>query len=446
MRRILIPLLLAAAASACERATEPVAPEFESTSASYSMSQMQVSQDPTPDQAAVAAVVPGFGGYYLASGLPTVNLTEPSQRPAAEQALATFLSSRGFSASDLRVNQVQYSYQTLDAWYRQAWPVALAVSGAVFSDLDERANRLRFGAANLTAVLNIRSALAPLGIPTNAVSVQVASPIEQLASLRDEIRPVKGGLQINFLDMGGVRTLSYLCTLGFNAIAGGANSFITNSHCTHVQGGVETPTDYYQPLMDPDGDRIVNPELYIGTEVDDPHYWTGLGCAIPGFFCRYSDSSRAEYAPGVSSQLGHIARPEKFNANRVYADDDPSLLVIDDRKPTFRLVAKQSHSVMGEQAHKVGRTSGWTSGEVTGTCINSVVLGTLPPIIQLCQTRVDGYADSGDSGSPTFRPTNLNNGRSTLLGILWGGAVDRSSFVFSPMWGIDRELGDLQVF
>ncbi len=87
MRRILIPLLLAVAANACDRATEAVEPEFEPASASLAVA--QVSEDPTPDQLAVAQVVPGFGGYYLDNGAPTVNLTDPSQRPAAEQALAT---------------------------------------------------------------------------------------------------------------------------------------------------------------------------------------------------------------------------------------------------------------------------------------------------------------------------------------------------------------------
>lgn len=446
MRGRLLALLLAVAVAGCQRDADPVGPEAAGLSPSLSASLSEVSQDPTPDPLAVAQVVPGFGGYYLDAGVPTVNLTDPAQRPAAEQALAAFLSSRGFSAADLRVRQVRYDYLTLDGWYRQAWPAALAVSGAVFSDLDERANRLRFGGSDLTAVLGIRSALSTLGIPSGALSVEIASPIVQLASLRDQVRPVQGGLQLNFLDVAGVRTVSYLCTLGFNALFDGRSSFITNSHCTNVQGGSETPTDYYQPVMDPDADRFVNRELYIGTEVHDPHYWVSADCPVPGFTCRYSDAARAEYAEGIEFRLGHIARPARMNTASVHGDNDASVLEIDGRKSSFTIVAKQMRSVMGEQAHKVGRTSGWTAGEVIGTCINTIVLGTVPPIIQLCQTRVGAYADGGDSGSPTFRPQSLGSGRATLLGILWGGAVDRTSFTFSPMFNIERELGELKVY
>lgn len=96
---------------------------------------------------------------------------------------------------------------------------------------------------------------------------------------------------------------------------------------------------------------------------------------------------------------------------------------------------------MGETANKVGRTTGWTYGPVIETCINSIVLGAEKPIIQLCQTRVRAGVDGGDSGSPVFRPQG-NSGRSTLLGILWGGSVSGEvTFVFSPMFNIERELG-----
>ncbi len=84
MRRLLA-LLLVVAISACERAPDPVAPDPGPSAPAYSLD--AVSQDPTPDQLAVAQAVPGFGGYFIdASGAPTVYLTDPAQRPAAEAA------------------------------------------------------------------------------------------------------------------------------------------------------------------------------------------------------------------------------------------------------------------------------------------------------------------------------------------------------------------------
>jgi hypothetical protein len=97
----------------------------------------------------------------------------------------------------------------------------------------------------------------------------------------------------------------YLCTMGFNASFGGTAAFITNSHCTATQGGVEG-TVYYQPTSSVSG--------VIATEVADPAYTRGQ---LPGCpkskRCRYSDSSRANYAAGVTSNLGGIAATNGSN-------------------------------------------------------------------------------------------------------------------------------------
>jgi hypothetical protein len=91
---------------------------------------------------------------------------------------------------------------------------------------------------------------------------------------------------------------------------------------------------------------------------------------------------------------------------------------------------------------KVGRTSGWTRGAVTGTCINVGVAGAAPPIAMLCQDRVEAFLARGDSGSPVFEP---NGGRKpgTHVGILWGGSA--SSFVFRAMENIHMEFGGFRV-
>lgn len=405
-----------------------------------------VSQDPAPDPAAVAALVPGFGGYFLdEAGAPTVYLVDPAQRPAAEAALAGFLADRGFRASDLRVRKGNYDYPRLDAWHEASWAQALAVSGAVFTDLDEGSNQLRFGALDAAAAANVAAAVAAAGVPAQAFTVEVSAPIEQLHTLRDRVRPVAGGYQLNFLDLAGVRTVSYLCTLGFNVVKNGINSFITNSHCTNHQGGTETPTEYYQPTMDPDGDRLVNRENFIAVEVEDPHY-DPVTCAtdiLPGTVCRYSDAARAQYAANQPFALGRIAR------TTLGYQDLPAtgaVLEVDDANPTFRIISESSRSVLGEQAHKVGRTTGWSFGPITQTCINTVVLGTVPPIVQRCQDRVRATVDSGDSGSPVFRRFG-NGGNVRLLGLLWGGSVSGvRTFVFSPMANLHRELGDFVTY
>jgi hypothetical protein len=434
MRRFPI-LLLVAAAAACDQVPGPVAPEGPGGAAFATLS--TVSQQATPAQADVAAAVPGFGGYYIDStGRPTVWLTDPAQRPAAEAALAGFLASFGWTAADLQVRQADYSFAQLDAWYTAAWPRALAVPGAVFTDLDEGSNRLRFGGVDVAALSNIASTLANLGVPSAATMVEVAAPIERLALLTDKVRPPHGGLQIQFFALPASPLVS-VCTLGFNAIDGGVQSFITNSHCTNIQGGIDgVRTDYYQSTR---GGVIPNPDNFVAFEVEDPAYTAGLPDCPAGFRCRYSDASRAQYAAGQVFSIGRIAQAAQLNTQQL--SDDPGMLTIDAVTPYRKITAEQALPIQGQTLNKTGRTSGWTQGVVVGTCVNTTVLGS--DIGQLCQARVEGYSDSGDSGSPVYG--HHTDGTLFLAGILWGGSVTGTpSWVFSPMQNIESEIGALE--
>ncbi|MFL5541117.1 MAG: hypothetical protein ACJ8J0_19170 [Longimicrobiaceae bacterium] len=440
MRRLLssLPLLLIAAA-ACDR-PDPVSPGGSTPSRpSSSVSISQVSQDPTPDQLAVAQVVPGFGGYFIdETGAPTVWLTDTSQREVAAQALAGFLASFGWSASDLRVRQAEYGYLQLDAWYQQAWPRVLAVAGAVSTDLDEGRNRLRFTGVDAAVLSNIASTLASLNVPEAATVLQIRGPVRRVASLRDKIRPPFGGLQIQFFPLP-ASPLVLVCTIGFNAIRGADSSFITNSHCSNVQGGTDTPTDYYQATR---GGVLPSADNYIAREVDDPVYTSGGECPLLRR-CRTSDASRARYGAGQRFTLGLIARPQILNSTLL--EDDSATLVIDPVVPNYRIAGTQANPVMGQTLNKVGRTTGWTQGKVVATCENVDV--TDSDITQLCQSLVGAFVAGGDSGSPVW---GLNtDGTVFLAGILWGSSTDlvtnEVQFIFSPYASIEREMGTLAV-
>jgi hypothetical protein len=76
--------------------------------------------------------------------------------------------------------------------------------------------------------------------------------------------------------------------------------------------------------------------------------------------------------------------------------------------------------------------------------VNVEVNGT--NIVQLCQDLVSAKVKAGDSGSPVFKGSS----NVTLTGILWGGNLNQNGvgtiFVYSPMSGIERELGALTTF
>jgi hypothetical protein len=83
-------------------------------------------------------------------------------------------------------------------------------------------------------------------------------------------------------------------------------------------------------------------------------------------------------------------------------------------------------------------------GPTTETCVDVLAIGTKN--IRLCQTIVKALVDGGDSGSNVWRRKGNSSGV-ILMGILWGGSVDESNpeFVYSPLSGVERELGVLKV-
>jgi hypothetical protein len=162
----------------------------------------------------------------------------------------------------------------------------------------------------------------------------------------------------------------------------------------------------------------------IGTEVHDPAYFRRQSGCPSGRRCRFSDASRAAYAPGIPFTLGTLAKTTGANNNSITING------------SFTITGEGGAAV-GQTVNKVGRTTGWTQGLVTNSCVNTGVSGS--NIVQLCQTFVSARVGGGDSGSPVFRGTTSV----TLVGILWGGNSSGSQFVYSPIGNIEQELGAL---
>jgi len=182
-------------------------------------------------------------------------------------------------------------------------------------------------------------------------------------------------------------------------------------------------TTYYQPLDQVAGD-------FIGTEIADPPYVrNGKNCP-KGKKCRQSDANFSRSGGGTRGvTIGQIARTTALGS-----------LEIDPANPFT--ITGEAEAAMGTTANKVGRTTGWTRGTVSGTCVNTGVSGST--LVLLCQTFVtsDGViVQGGDSGSPVFATAGGNN--VTLLGGLWGGNQSGTQFVYSPIANIEAELGPL---
>jgi hypothetical protein len=366
--------------------------------------------------AAIARQVPGFGGLYIDQD-GTMKVYMVGQKEPVNDNLISSLEDvitreigggERLTHSGVEVIEGQYSFLDLHSWHQELSPAVLSLPGVVFTDLDEKTNRLRIGVTDPKEVEAVEKALTGLSVPREAVVFSETKPI--YPHLRNFRRPLRGGLQINFGN--------FLCTLGFIAVRNGVNGYVTNSHCTTTQGGVQNTVEH-QPIASGTTNRV-------GIEIADPTYFSGSGCPA-GRVCRRSDSSFIQVphpsGPAVAIARGTIARPavNSFTWNGV---------------DIFNITG-EADPLVGQAITKVGRTTGRTAGTVQQTCVNVNVSGT--NITQLCQS-IANYANAGgDSGSPVFRITTLPS--VVLVGINWGG--NGTTSVFSPISNIQGELGAL---
>jgi hypothetical protein len=366
----------------------------------------------------IAEQHPGFGGlYYGPDG--ALNVVMAGAHPVSAR-LAGSLTEVGVDARGQPVNVVagQYDFIQLNAMHMAVTPV-LSLAGVVFTDADERRNRVVVGVENAAAAANVEHAVSMLGLPEGAVIVELTDPIEPLQTLQNRVRPVGGGLQIwRFIPPNQAST----CTLGFNVstMTGNVRGFVTNSHCTE-QRGVVTGTQWSQK-------ELALPVEPIGVEEHDPPFFQGGVCPA-GRNCRYSDAAGARYEPGTDHLLGAIYK------TTTPGQHSPAPLTIDPVNPRFTIVSETQFPVVGQTAHKVGRTTGWLIGPVINTCQLTNVSGA-GEITILCQDRVEATPQGGDSGSPVFFRIGETLDVS-LVGILWGGSAN--TYVFSAMQNVRCE-------
>jgi hypothetical protein len=370
----------------------------------------------------IAQEVPGFGGFYFdEAGALTVVMAGDAQ-PMSGGALERSLQRLGFDSGvvPMRVQQGRYDFIQLNAMHRSVSPI-FGINGVVYTDADERANRVRIG-VEPAARADVERALGMLGIDRDAVIISDAEPIEPMqTTLRDRVRPIGGGLQIwRFIPP----NQASACTLGFNVRAPNrpnVQGFVTNSHCT-AQRGVVTPAEWAQK-------QIQLPFEPIAVEAHDLPFFQGGVCPA-GRNCRYSDAAGAQYTVGPEEQaFGAIYRTLAPSQHGV------GTLEIDPANPRWTITSETPFPVVGQTVHKTGRTTGWLIGPVINTCQTTNVSGA-GEITILCQDRVEATPQGGDSGSPVY----IRDGQTSnvsLVGILWGGSSN--TYVFSSMQNVRFE-------
>lgn len=369
--------------------------------------------------AEVSDTVPEFAGaYYDQTGALIIQLVNPS--PAGVQKVVRQLERRGRRVERPTARAALHGFTELVQWRQQIRSVLPA--GVYSLDVDEVSNKLQLGVFDMSIGASVRAAAVRVGIPAAAIEV-VKSPRPGLRqTLRDEVDPLRGGAQITWDQTGA------FCTLFISGLSpGGTAGFFTASHCSDVYAGPDGDTKFFQP--------VYGLWKWAGTELDDPIAFSGGTCAA-GRVCRNADILFARISLR-STGANTIFKPTGAPA----AGADGSITIAG----TFTVIAGPP-AVVGDSLQKVGRTSGWTKGAISATCVDKFtgVLKAGQEVWILCNDVSSVWSKGGDSGSPMFRPSGQNV---QLLGILWGGPPGNFNETWhSPCANIAQDLPFYQAY
>lgn len=386
---------------------------------------------------AISQEIPGFAGFYVdGQGNLVVRVKDHKRytsaqvrsviRPKISDAPGLLLAAE----RSIRLSEAKYTFPELYSWKLEASKL-FDVEGVVSIDANEVDNLIEVGIEDAAVSMQVRGAMIELGIPGDAISVVVGG-VAPTVTLRNTWRPVEGGFQIY--------NVYGTCTLGFSAYLNGQLGFVTNSHCTGVFGDVDGVT-----FAQASGDATIGYET-----VDPPFISYGVaktaGPPDDGRLHRKSDSAFIR-STTTDVNAGRIARTE----SRGYASGSLT------RSSAFTITAEATdYHAVGTEVNKVGRTTGWTYGNIIQSCVNIErgVNASGKTLVLDCQYVVAAGANHGDSGSPVFAlnpPQGTTSNPITLYGVLWGCATSAPNvcdtvnrrFLYSPINGIEADLGAL---
>lgn len=373
--------------------------------------------------AELSEVAPGFGGVFLdEEERPNILLTNPDLEESALHVLrelssieddgrvyTTSLALRDISELEntLQIVKADYDYSQLWDAYQQIISASAGVEGLISADISSKLNRIVIYVESLETERYVSTLITPLNL-LELVVFEHGDPFTTDTDLNQKIRPVAGGMRVQFSGLGG-------CSFGFNASRSPEFGFVTASHCTSAIGQT-TYESAFQP----------SPNNFIALEENDPAFFSTSGCPS-GTSCRYSDAVYSRYFPDFTDYAsGSIVQTQGIGSTTLISSS-PSLW--------FKIVGIVNYPLEGERVDKMGQITGWTYGFVKDTCSGPYVYPGNRRT--LCQVTADYGRDGGDSGGPVFKLTG-NRFDVLLYGIHAGSGAGVA--VFSSIRHVLNEL------
>ena len=381
----------------------------------------------------LAREIPGLAGFYLdTAGNVVVAIKDRGEtKPTQSLLRSKFQRELGRTrvrhpSADVFLQEATYSFLELKEWRDRLMNAnILSVPGVVWLDLDEVQNHVVIGLDVGADAVGPRVVAQSLGVPAGAVEVEVTDPYVSQQTLRDEFRPVLGGIQIQRVS----GTSRVACTLGFTAMRNNEQVFLTAGHCSPNVTATDNVAQF-QPLA---------PLTHADSVTMSPIGRETLQFSEPcgSRRCSYSDAAVYGLIPSPAWGLGRIAQPV---SGCFPGPCNPPVLNIGP-SPYWVIDTTYQGFVVNDLVSKIGSATGWSQGSVSRTCVD---VSPSSSVTYRCQMFATYGADDGDSGAPILLDIQGGADSTVTLGGIHSGRSG-SNRVFSPWSGIVQDYGSLSV-
>lgn len=350
----------------------------------------------------------------------------------------------------VKIQDVKHSYADLQSWRLTLREKGLTLGLISGLSINTATNALTVTVPTPEARAAALQLLDTAGVDPDAVGdITVSRPVQQL-SVRDQVRPPMGGIQIGWRS--GLTGGDYVCSIGVNASynvpnLGWKQGFLTASHCSTYQG-VTGSTTYTNPaavytIAEESADTRKSDQAFCDANIEDPAHKS-----LP---CQLADVLFATYS--VSSTRGSIAKT--FTSTSTATTYGSRTIVTDAAgNPTsYAVTATEGRVAEGTGLIKIGGTSGYTVATVIEDSEDVLQVDAEGNYLVLLNAeRAESPSGAittcgGDSGAPWFYPSG---GNAVLVGLHSAGG-DRITApdgykcdtysLFTPMGNVYKVFG-----
>ena len=302
----------------------------------------------------------------------------------------------------INVQMVKVSYNRLYLWrklLRSAFQLNL-INGL---GIDQPTNKISVGVNSEQDRVDLLEYMNKVHIASDAVTIQVQKII-LTTGLNSKYRPVFGGLRITLrpTPSGSIES----CTLGLPVLLGTVEGYLTASHCTGLDLGVNRGFIAYQA------------DEQIGLENNDPPN-------LPQSSCPTTDLCRNADVVFIKNTVVGFSRSRIIMSTQTIGSTD-TLTNVDGSNKFYDITSTANRPALSTILTNLAPYSGWKQAKVVNTnwdlplpvIPKVVILGT----VKVFSTSVNPSGCEGDSGSPWYQPTSAT--QASFYGIQSAVAAD----------------------